>query len=254
MTELILVDRPAERVARIALNRPERRNALNNELRLAFVAAVETALADDGVRCLIMTGAGGHFCGGGDLTSMPQTTRDMRARLKAGHRAVRLLLGSEKPVVAAVEGHAAGAGASIALLADLIVMGRSAQISIPFFKVGLVPDWGMLHTLPRRIGAARARQAILLARSYGSEEALEIGLADRVVDDDEVPAAALEQAQMLAALPPHAFDILKQQLAAAPAPLDTVLEMEALAQSICITGAEFAEGAAAFKAKRKPVF
>ncbi|MEJ0069895.1 MAG: enoyl-CoA hydratase-related protein [Pseudomonadota bacterium] len=254
MAELVLVDRPAERIARIALNRPERRNALNNELRLEFIAAVEGALSDDEVRALIITGAGGHFCGGGDLTSMPQTTRDMRARLKTGHRGVRLLLNSEKPVVAAVEGHAAGAGASIALLADLIVMGRSGHISIPFFKVGLVPDWGMLHTLPRRIGAARARQAILLARSYASDEALEIGLADRVVDDEEVQAAALEQAQTLAALPPHAFAILKQQLTAAPTSLDTSLEMEALAQSICVTGEEFAEGAAAFKAKRKPVF
>jgi 2-(1,2-epoxy-1,2-dihydrophenyl)acetyl-CoA isomerase len=254
MAEIVLVDRPAERVVRIALNRPERRNALDNALRLEFIAAAEAALGDDQVRALIITGAGGHFCGGGDLTSMPKTTRDMRARLKAGHRGVRLLLGSEKPVVAAVEGHAAGAGASIALLADLIVMGRSAHISIPFFKVGLVPDWGMLHTLPRRIGAARARQAILLARSYDADEALAIGLADRVVDDEEVQAAALEQAQTLAGLPPHAFGILKQQLAAAPTSLDTSLEMEALAQSICITGEEFAEGAAAFKAKRKPVF
>jgi 2-(1,2-epoxy-1,2-dihydrophenyl)acetyl-CoA isomerase len=254
MAERVVVDRPAERVARVMLNRPERRNALDGETRTQFVDAAAAALADDTVRCLIITGAGGHFCGGGDLTSMPRTTREMRARLKDGHRGVRLLLQSEKPVIAAVEGHAAGAGASIALLADLIVMGRSAQISIPFFKVGLVPDWGMLHTLPRRIGAARARQAILLARSYAAEEALEIGLADRVVDDDEVAAAALDQARTLAALPPHAFAIVKQLLAAMPAPLDTALEMEALAQSICITGEEFAEGAAAFKAKRKPVF
>jgi 2-(1,2-epoxy-1,2-dihydrophenyl)acetyl-CoA isomerase len=254
MTELVLVDRPADHIARIALNRPERRNALNNELRRAFLDACEAALDDEAVRALIVTGAGGHFCGGGDLTSMPETTRAMRARLKTGHRAVRLLLGCDKPVVAAVEGHAAGAGASIALLADWIVMGRSAQISIPFFKVGLIPDWGMLHTLPRRIGAARARQAILGARSYGADEALDIGLADRVVDDDEVAAAGLEQARTLAALPPHAFGLLKQALAAMPAPLDTALEIEALAQSICITGAEFAEGAAAFKAKRKPVF
>jgi 2-(1,2-epoxy-1,2-dihydrophenyl)acetyl-CoA isomerase len=254
MAEPVLVDRPADRIARVILNRPERRNALDGETRTKFVDACAAALADDDVRCLILTGAGGHFCAGGDLSSMPQTTREMRTRLKDGHRGVRLLLQSEKPVVAAIEGHAAGAGASIALLADLIVMGRGAQISIPFFKVGLIPDWGMLHTLPRRIGAARARQAILFARSYASEEALEIGLADRVVDDDEVMAAALEQARTLAALPPHAFGILKQQLAAMPAPVDTALELEALAQSICITGDEFAEGAAAFKAKRKPVF
>ena len=254
MAERVVVDRPAERVARVMLNRPERRNALDSETRTQFVDAAAAALADEAVRCLIIAGAGGHFSAGGDLGSMPRTTREMRVRLKDGHRGVRLLLRSEKPVIAAVEVHAAGAGASIALLADVIVMGRSAQISIPFFKVGLVPDWGMLHTLPRRIGAARARQAILLARSYAAEEALEIGLADRVVDDDEVAAAAIEQAQILAALPPHAFAIVKQLLAAMPAPLDTALELEALAQAICITGEEFAEGAAAFKAKRKPVF
>ena len=254
MAERVLVDRPAERVARVMLNRPERRNALDGETRTQFIDACAAALGDETVRCLIVTGAAGHFCAGGDLTSMPKTTRDMRIRMKDGHRGVRLLLDSEKPVVAAVEGHAAGAGASIALLADVIVMGRSAQISIPFLKVGLVPDWGMLHTLPRRIGAARARQAIYMARSFGSEEALAIGLADRVVDDEEVAAAALDQAQLLAALPPHAFGILKQQLAAMPTSLDTALEMEVLAQSICITGEEFAEGAAAFKAKRKPVF
>ncbi len=254
MPDRVLVDHPAERIARVTLNRPERRNALDGETRTQFVDAAAAALADDTVRCLIITGAAGHFCGGGDLTSMPETTHAMRARLKDGHRGVRLLLQSEKPIVAAVEGHAAGAVASIALLADMIVMGASAQITIPFFKVGLVPDWGMLHTLPRRIGAARARQAIFSARGYGADEALAIGLVDRVVEDDEVQAAAIEQARTLAALPPHAFAIVKQQLAAMPAPLDTALEMEALAQAICITGTEFAEGAAAFKAKRKPVF
>jgi 2-(1,2-epoxy-1,2-dihydrophenyl)acetyl-CoA isomerase len=254
MAETVLVDRPAERVARITLNRPERRNALDGETRTRFVDAAAAALADEAVRCLIITGAGGHFCAGGDLTSMPATPREMRARLKDGHRGVRLLLQSEKPVVAAIEGHAAGAGASIALLADTIVMGGSGQITIPFLKVGLIPDWGMLHTLPRRVGAARARQAILSGRGYGSEEALAIGLVDRVVDDDEVQAAALDHARNLAALPPQAFALLKQALAAMPASLDTALELEALAQAVAATGTEFAEGAAAFKAKRKPVF
>ena len=254
MAETVLVDRPAERVARITLNRPDRRNALDGATRTRFVDAAAAAFADEAVRCLIVTGAGGHFCAGGDLTSMPTRPSEMRARLKDGHRGVRLFLQSEKPVVAAIEGHAAGAGASIALLADTIVMGHSAQITIPFLKVGLIPDWGMLHTLPRRVGAARARQAILSGRGYGSEEALAIGLVDRVVDDEEVQAAALDQARALAALPPQAFALLKQALAAMPTSLDAALELEALAQSVAVAGEEFAEGAAAFKAKRKPVF
>lgn len=245
----------ASGIARIAINRPDKRNALNPETRGALIEAVTSALADDAVAALILSSTEGHFCAGGDIDSMAGLdVNSGRARMKENHRLARLLADAEKPVIAAVEGYAVGAGAGLALLCDSIVLAKSGAIGFPFFRVGLTPDYGILYTLPRRVGAARARQILLYARMLKGQEAVDEGLADELVPDGEAEIWALERAQALAAMPPHSFALTKRALALQPQTLDAALEMEAMAQALSFVGPEFAEGRAAFQEKRKPNF
>ena len=252
---VLTVDRPDEGIARIGLNRPEKRNALDPELRLALIEGIDAALQDPAVRALVLVGNGGHFCAGGDIASMEGLDAEAgRARMKSNHRMVRLIAGAEKPIVAAVEGYAVGAGAGIALLADTIVLAETGAVGFPFFRVGLIPDYAILHTLPRRVGAARARQILLYARMLRGAEAVEAGLADELAPEGGAEAAALERARELAAMPPLAFALAKQQLGLSPVSLEAALEMEALGQAANFTTADFAEGRAAFREKRAPDF
>jgi enoyl-CoA hydratase/carnithine racemase len=242
-------------IAVLALDRADKRNALNAELRRDMIAAVEAALANDAVRALILTGAGGHFCAGGDIDSMDgMTPQTGRARMKDGQRLVRLLYDCEKPVVAAVEGFAVGAGAGLALLADAIVAAKGATMGFPFFRVGLVPDFALLHSLPRRVGAAKARDLLLFARMVPAKDAVAIGLADHLAPKGEAVTRAMELARELAAMPPHAFGLAKRQLALAPLSFEAALEAEAMAQSLSFLSEESAEGRAAFREKRAPKF
>jgi 2-(1,2-epoxy-1,2-dihydrophenyl)acetyl-CoA isomerase len=252
---VVLVDQPAEGIVRIALNRPDKRNALNPELRLALIDAMARALDDAACAAVVLTGAGGHFCAGGDIDSMAgMTVQDSRARMKSNHRLVAMIANAEKPVVAAVEGYAVGAGAGLALLADTIVLGESGSIGFPFFRIGLIPDYGILWSLPRRVGAARARQILLYARMLKGRAALEAGLADEVVADGGAAERAVALARELMAMPPHAFALAKRQLALQPATLDAALEMEAIGQALSQQTGEFAEGRTAFLEKRAPKF
>ncbi len=253
--ETVAGDGAARGVRRIGLNRADKRNALNPELRGALIQAFEAACDDDTVHAIVIAGNGGHFCAGGDIDSMSDLTPQTgRARMKLNHRLVRLLAETDKPVIAAVSGYAVGAGAGLALLADTVVMGAGATIGFPFFRVGLVPDYGLLFSLPRRVGVARARQILLYARMLKGADAYEAGLADELVADDEVETRAVERAEELAAIPPHAFAITKRQLGLWPTSLEGALEMEAMAQAACFSTSEFAEGRSAFHDKRTPVF
>lgn len=255
MTDAVLTERPAQGIARLVLNRPEKRNALSTELREALIVAVEAALGDADVRALILTGAGGVFCAGGDISSMGKhDVHSGRARMQANHRLVRLLALAEKPVVAAVGGVAFGAGSGIALLADSIVAGAGASFGFNFFRLGLVPDYGLLGTLPARVGRAKARQILLHGKSVTIAEAERIGLVDLVVPDDDLAAAALAEAQALAAQPPHAFRLAKRILTEAPTTLDALLDAELNAQTLSYVSPEHKEGVAAFQEKRKPHF
>lgn len=251
----VTVDTPAPGVARIGLNRPEKRNAINPELRHALIDAITAARDDAEIQAIIIAGNGGHFCAGGDIDSMAGVTvQSARTRMKSNHLMVRLMADSEKPIIAAVEGFAVGAGAGIAMMADTVVMTDSATIGFPFFRIGLVPDYALLYSLPRRVGVAKARQILLYARMLKGADAFDAGLADEMVAEGEAEARALELANELVAMPPYAFGIAKRQLALFPTNLDSALEMEAMAQAACMTSSEFAEGSSAFKDKRKPNF
>jgi enoyl-CoA hydratase/carnithine racemase len=252
--QTLLVER-AGAVATITLDRPDARNAIDLTMRQELVAALDEVEADEAARVLILTGAGGHFCAGGDIASMAGLTpRTARARMKDGQRLVRMLYECEKPVVAAVEGYAVGAGAGLALLADCIVVAEGATLGFPFFRVGLVPDFALLHTLPKRVGAAKARDLLLFARVVAAADAVAMGLADHLAPKGGAVARAAELARELAAMPPHAFGLAKRQLALAPLPFEAALEAEAMAQSLSFLGEESAEGRAAFRDKRAPKF
>ena len=152
----------------------------------------------------------------------------------------------------AVEGYAVGAGAGLAMLGDTAVIADSGTIGFPFFRVGLIPDYGILHTLPRRVGGAKARQVLLYAQMVKASDAVAWGLADELVADGKAEEVAIERAN-LGANAALAFAIAKQQLGLAPVKLEEALEMEALAQAGCFGADEFLEGSA-FMEKRNPVF
>jgi 2-(1,2-epoxy-1,2-dihydrophenyl)acetyl-CoA isomerase len=252
---VVTIETPQAGIARLAINRPDKRNAINPETREALIEGIGGLLADDDVHCIILGSTDGHFCSGGDITSMDKLdVRAARVRMQQNHRLVRLLLEAEKPVIAAIEGFAVGAGAGLAMLADTIVLAESGTIGFPFFRVGLTPDYGILYTLPRRVGPGRARQILLYARMVKAEEACGIGLADVFTPDGDAEAVALEVAGELTVMPPHAFALAKRHLTMAAGSLEATLEMEAMAQALCFNGPEFAEGRAAFAEKRKPEF
>ena len=252
---VVTIETPQAGIARLAINRPDKRNAINPETREALIEGIGGLLADDDVHCIILGSTDGHFCSGGDITSMDKLdVRAARVRMQQNHRLVRLLLEAEKPVIAAIEGFAVGAGAGLAMLADTIVLAESGTIGFPFFRVGLTPDYGILYTLPRRVGAARARGILFHAAMLRGADAIDAGLADELVPDGKAEERGLALALSLAAMPPHAFGLVKRHLAMAPLSLESTLEMEAMAQSLGFNGPEFAEGRAAFADKRKPNF
>lgn len=252
---LVLVDRPAPGIARLTMNQPEKRNPIGGAMRDALAPVLREMLTDDAVRAIVLTGAGGVFCAGGDVSTMKRMSpADGRKRMKSSHPFVRLMAEADKPIVAAVEGFCVGAGAGLAILCDTVVMGESAKFGIPFFKLGLVPDFGLLYNLPRRIGLGPARQLLLHGRMIGAEEAGRLHIADRVVPDGDVQKIALEEAQSLAQHPSFAFSLAKRMLDTVPPSLDVALEMEAMSQGLAFAGPDVDEGVAAFMEKRKPRF
>jgi 2-(1,2-epoxy-1,2-dihydrophenyl)acetyl-CoA isomerase len=252
---VVLSDSPAPYVRRILVNRPEARNAIDADVRQALFDALTDARVDPRVRAVVIGGAGGIFSAGGDLPSMVGISEPAAlARMRDGHRIVALLWTYPKPVVAAVERVAAGAGAGLALLADRVVMGENAGLIFPFMRLGLVPDWGLTQTVARRAGFARANRIFLSGTPVKAVDAVEAGLADIAVDDGGVMAKALEEAERMAKLPSGAFARLKFTLrnGALADPLN--LADEANLQVECLTGPEFVEGYAAFREKREPLF
>jgi 2-(1,2-epoxy-1,2-dihydrophenyl)acetyl-CoA isomerase len=248
---LILIERPRPDILRIVMNRPERRHAVTPELRAQILDALRAGEADETVRAIILTGSSGHFSGGGDIERISAlAAADIPAYMEDLHRFIVALGNCSKPLVAAVQGVAAGGGAGFALAADFIVMGRSATFVFPFFRIGLVPDAGILHSLPRRVGVAVARHILFVSQRVDGTEAERIGLADLVTDDERVQVEAVEFASKLARHPPQAFALTKAMLNAEAQSLSDILRAEAQAQQLCLQSPEFKAGVAAFL--RKP--
>lgn len=249
----ILIDHPADHVVRIRFNRPAKRNAIDQATRLALLDAVETVLADPSTRAVVLGGVGGVFSAGGDLPSMAGLTKDgARARMVEIHKICRLWAAAPIPIVSAMEGVAAGASVGLALLGDYVVAGPSSKVLVPFMKLGLTPDWGLMATLPRRIGLAAARRVMLSGGTFAADEALAIGLVDELcVDDAAVMDRAIAQAVAFAALPREATARIKLRLSAGAEAFEAVLAAEMEDQIACLTHPEFAEGWSA-QMERRP--
>ena len=247
-------------VATIALNRPRVRNAIDDAMRGQLIAALERVDNDAAVRAVVLTGKGTAFCAGGDISGMRQRL-DAPAgevafngwrRQKRTHQATGLLHGLSKPTVAAVNGAAAGLGCDLALCCDFIVASAAATFAMSFVHRGLVPDGGGLYFLPRRVGLARAKELIFSGRTVGAEEALSIGLADRVSPADALLKDAQDWAVQLS-------QGSRAALALSKSILDRSLELTEEqvdllgreAQAICYTTGEHRDAVEAFL-KKKP--
>lgn len=255
MTEAIILteDRGAVRI--VTLNRPGVRNAIDLPLRVALAETLELAGATGSVRAIVLTGADGTFCSGGDISTMSRLPRDKAIpRAQAAQRVIRAIWGTGKPVIAAVEGAAYGAGTALALACDRIVSASDATYATTFTGVGLAGDMGVFASLPARVGVARARQMLMLPNPMSGTEAFGIGLVDAVAAPGEALNLALEDAERLASGPPLALGVIKRMLSGEPRHPLTVLELEVANQAELFDTADFAEGVAAFHAKRQPVF
>lgn len=259
MTDPVLVDRTGG-VVTITLNRPESLNSLNVALKLALRDAVEAAANDPACRAVVLTGAGRAFCAGQDLKehvdALESSSEPLETVAQHYNPLARSLAAMPKPVVAAVRGMAAGAGASLALLADFRVGGPSTSFLMAFAGVGLAGDTGVSWTLPRLVGHAKASELLMLAEPVRAEESLRLGLLTRLVDDDDkVLDAAQELAARLAAGPTVAYGEIKRELLIAQsATLDEALEAEAQAQRRCGATEDHRAATAAFVAKKERVF
>jgi 2-(1,2-epoxy-1,2-dihydrophenyl)acetyl-CoA isomerase len=242
----------------ITLDRPDALNALDLQLKAELGDALREVRDSDEVRAVLVTGAGRAFCSGGDITQMDpdRPARESRRRMvKLLHEVFIPLAQLEKPVVAAVNGHAHGAGCSLAMACDLVFAARSAQFSLAFARLGLIPDCGALYFLPRLVGVARAKELVFSARRFGAEEAFDIGLVHRVVDDEKLVAAAMDQAAALARGPSVALGMAKRLLDQSPMlSIDDMAELEAYGQAVAIGTGDHREGVAAFFAKRPAAF
>ena len=236
----------------VTLNQPARKNALAMQMRAELIDAFERLETDASVRAVVVTGADGTFCSGGDISGMDGIDFGAgRERFRVTHRLVRLMVESGKPYIAAVEGWAAGAGMGVAVCCDTVVAAVDARFVSPFGRLGLVPDFGLLHTLPRRIGEGRARQIFLRGAPFDAPHAERIGLVDELVPSGHALARALDIAAAYAEAAPLPIALVKSFLAQG---LADSLEWERTAQSTMFMTADHAEGRDAFLAKRQPRF
>ncbi|WP_338697659.1 enoyl-CoA hydratase-related protein [Streptomyces sp. Q6] len=247
-------------VSRITLNRPEAMNALTPPQRDHLITLLEAASADPEIRAVVVTGTGKGFCAGADLRGAPPAGRpvvgDISRTIRRGaQRLVAAVLDCEKPVIAAVNGTAAGIGAHLALACDLVVAAESARFIEVFVRRGLVPDGGGAYLLPRLIGPHRAKELMFFGDALGAADAERLGLVNRVVPDGELAKTASDWAERLASGPTRALALTKQLVnASLDSDRATAFAAEATAQELNMTTRDANEGVASFVERRHPEF
>jgi len=251
-----------EGVGVITLDRPRVKNAICMIMRKELAQLVETLRLDHSLRALVITGAGGNFCSGGDLSSLNESAsqggasaESRRQRLVDLSGLVGNLLRFDRPVIAAVQGVAYGAGFGIALAADLVLAANDARFCLPFGRLGLVPDFGILHTLPRVVGVPKAKELVFSCREVGAAEAQELGIVMERLDAAALMSRALQLARSFTQASPLALSLAKRALDAAPsADLATMLMLEADGQGISMSSEYHLAALRRFLAKEKPMF
>ena len=248
-------------IATLTLNRPDKRNAMNDEMRGQFIDALERVAEDKEIRALVLTGAGKGFCAGGDISGMQQRLQGAPGeiafkgwqRMQRVHHAQALLHTMPKPTIAAVNGAAAGLGADTALACDFIVAGPYASFTWSYILRGLIPDGGGMYFLPRRVGLAKAKDLIFSGRKVDVDEALALGIADRRSEADTLLADAQAWARELGAGSPTALALTKAILNQSfELPAQQVFMQGSQAQGICYSSTEHREAVMAFLAKATP--
>src|SRR5687768_519394 len=261
MTYECLIHEVKDGVATLTLNRPDRLNALGGSLRDDLHDAITRSAADSEVRVMVITGAGKGFCAGGDVKAMNEAKEGKRERpllekvAPGRDRTLLAMRDAPQPIIAAINGAAAGAGMNLALGCDIRIASTAAKFSQAFVRRGLHPDWGGTYFLPRAVGMARAAELIFTGDVIDAAEALRIGLVSRVVSPEELMPAALELARKIASGPPVAIRLAKRAIYKnAESDLRSALEFETFAQNACFDTEDAREGIRAFVDKRAPVF
>ena len=247
----------ADQVATLTLDSPHNRNALGTVMKAEMEEAVRTVQRDRSIRALVIIGAGGTFCAGGDLRNIASAQLDSagwRQRMQDLHVLVLALLTLDRPVIAAVDGAAYGAGFSLALTADFVIATPRARFCMSFMRVGLAPDFGALYTLPRIVGAQRAKELMLSAREVGADEALRLGIAMELQPPEALAARAQALARSFVGASPTAISVVKRALAAGGTDLATMLDLEAAGQAVAFGTEDHRSAVARFLAKEAPAF
>jgi 2-(1,2-epoxy-1,2-dihydrophenyl)acetyl-CoA isomerase len=255
-----LIETIEDGVATLTFNRPERMNALSTPIMEGLLHGLPRLAGDPGVRVIVLTGAGRAFCAGGDVKSMAEggeerSAAEATARLRSRMEVSRILHELPKPTIAMINGPAAGAGLAFALACDLRIAGASARLVTAFVKVGFSGDFGGSFFLTRLVGTAKARELYFTGRPVDAQEALSLGLVNRVVPDDQLADATMELARSLAQGPQIALSLMKRNLNCAESSgLAELLDMEAANQVLTGRTEDHREAAKAFVEKRAPVF
>jgi enoyl-CoA hydratase/carnithine racemase len=254
MTDLVLLERPADGVVLLRINRPEARNALNLEVRKLLAKHLAELGEDTTTRAIVLTGNEKSFAAGADIKEMAEAgTIEMLQR--GVHKLWRAIAGCPKPVIAAVSGYALGGGCELAMTCDIIVAGESARFGQPEVNIGIIPGGGGTQRLTRAVGKYKAMKYILTGEQFSAKEALDMGLVSEIVPDPEVEGRAIDLARQIAVLPPLAIQLAKEAvLAGMEAPLSSALALETKSLQILFSSQDQKEGMRAFIEKRRPKF
>mgnify|MGYP001211971414 FL=1 len=251
---VVLVERPADGVGLIRINRPEARNAINMEVRALIAERLTELGEDEATRCIVLTGNDKSFAAGADIKEMAGVG-PIEMIQRETHKLWTKISACPKPVIAAVSGFALGGGCELAMTCDIIIAGESARFGQPEVKIGITPGGGGTQRLTRAIGKYKTMKYVLTGELFGAREAFDMGLVSEVVPDSEVEKRALELAIQIAALAPLAVQQIKEiVIAGQEASLDTALRLECKAIQLLFASQDQKEGMAAFIEKRTPKF
>ncbi|NYT61936.1 enoyl-CoA hydratase/isomerase family protein [Alcaligenaceae bacterium] len=246
-----------DHVATLTLNRPEKKNALNATMRQELADVVSAIRRDRQIKVLVLDGAGGSFCAGGDISTMnaDASAELSRERMASLHGVISDLLTLDRPVIAVVDGPAYGAGVGFALAADLILASPRARFCLSFLKLGIVPDCGIFYTLPRIVGLQRAKELAFSTREFDAEEAKSMGMVFEIQPEEHIRQRAQELALSMSQLPLTALSITKKALnASLNSDLNTMLEIEATGQGVARSTEFHKTAVAQFTEKKPPLY